>query len=126
VFFDTDWAGCPDDQRSTGGHAVLLGGNLVAWNSRKQPTISRSSTEAEYKSVANATAELMWIQALLRELGLVMSRPPSLWCDNIGATYLSVNPVFHACTKHIEIDYHFMREQVAKKALEIHHISSHD
>jgi histone deacetylase 1/2 len=68
----------------------------------------------------------MWIWALLRELGLFLRRPPSLWCDNIGATYLSVNPVFHARTKHIEIDYHFVREQVAKKALEVRHISTHD
>ena len=68
----------------------------------------------------------MWILALLRELGLSPTRPPSLWCDNIDATYLSVNPVFHARTKHIKIDYHFVREQVAKKALEIRHISTHD
>jgi histone deacetylase 1/2 len=125
-FADADWAGCPDDRRSTGGHAVFLVGNLVAWNSRKQPTVSRSSTEAEYKSVANATAEIMWIQGLLQELGIFLSRAPCLWCDNLGATYLSVNPVFHARTKHIEVDYHFVRERVAQKALDIRFISTND
>ncbi|XP_072147998.1 uncharacterized protein [Setaria viridis] len=71
-----------------------------AW---KQPTVSRSSTEAEYKSLANATAELIWVETLLRELG-VKYQIPHLWCDNLGATYLSANPVFHARAKHIEID----------------------
>jgi histone deacetylase 1/2 len=125
-FADAGWAGCPNDRRSTGGHVVFLGGNLVAWSSRKQPTVSRSSTEAEYKSVANATAEIMWIQRLLHELGVFLSRAPTLWCDNLGATYLSVNPVFHARTKHIEVDYHFVRERVAQKALHIRFISTHD
>jgi hypothetical protein len=58
--------------------------------------VSRSSTKAEYKSLANATAELIWIQAVLHELGVAQSQPARLWCDNLGATYLTVNPVFHA------------------------------
>jgi hypothetical protein len=70
------------------------------------------------------TAKIMWVQTLLNELGI--SHPPvaSLWCDNLGKTYLSANPVFHFRTKHIGVDYHFMRERVARKQLDIQFISS--
>jgi histone deacetylase 1/2 len=125
-FSDADWVGCIDDRRSTEGFAIFLGSNLVSWNARKQATVSRSSTEAEYKALANATAEIMWIQILLLEIGVQEPRTAKLWCDNMGAKYLSANPVFHARTKHIEVDYHFVRERVAKRLLDIEYVSTRD
>jgi hypothetical protein len=76
--------------------------------------------------MANATAEIIWVQALLREVGVSLHASPCLWCNNLGTTYLSANPVFHARTKHIEINFHFMRDRVASKEIAIKFISSKD
>jgi len=88
--------------------------------------VSQSSTEAEYKALANAIAETMWVQKLLTELGIPHPPMARLWCDNLSAKYLSANLVFHARTKHIEIDFHFVRERVAQKLLDIRFINSGD
>ncbi|GJR34210.1 gag/pol polyprotein [Tanacetum coccineum] len=126
AFLDADWAGDSDDRRSKGGFAIYLGSNLISWTTRKQRTISHSSTKAEYKALADTVAQLTWLQALLNELVIRSSSTPILWCDNLGATYLSANPIFHARTKHVKIDYHFVREKVAQGDLQVQHISTHD
>lgn len=126
AFSDADSASCLDDCRSIGGFCIFLGSNVVSWGSKKQNTIARSSIEAEYKDLANTTVEILWFQSLLRELHIFLSKPPTLWCDNLGATYLLVNPIMHSRTKHIDVDFHFVRDRIAAKSLQVAFISSKD
>ncbi|CAN1283134.1 Retrovirus-related Pol polyprotein from transposon RE2 [Linum perenne] len=126
VFTDADWAGDTVDRRSTSAYVTYLGPNIISWSSRKQRTVSRSSTEAEYRALATASSEILWLTSLLHEIGFPTQQPPTVWCDNIGATYLSRNPVFHSRSKHLEIDFHFVRERVASKHLHVAYISTKD
>ena len=84
------------------------------------------STEVEYRAVAHATTESLWVQSLLREIGIVLAQFPILWCENVGATNLTANAIFQARTKHVEIDYHFVRENVQLTTLDVRFISSKD
>jgi hypothetical protein len=93
---------------------------------KKQHTVAHSSTEAEYKALANSTAEVIWLQYVLRDLQILSNSAPTIWCDNLGTTYLFANPIFHARTKYVEVDYHFVRDKVAKKEIQICFIPSHD
>ncbi|GKD05478.1 ribonuclease H-like domain-containing protein, partial [Tanacetum coccineum] len=124
AYSDSDWAGCPITRRSTSGYCVFLGKNLLSWFSKCQSTPSRFSDEAEYHGVANAVAESCWLGNLLRELHNPLTSATLVYCDNVSVVYLSCNPVQHQCTKHIEIDIHFVRDLVAAVKVRVLHFPS--
>ncbi|XP_055830984.1 secreted RxLR effector protein 161-like [Solanum dulcamara] len=113
-YSNADWRGCTTSRRSTIGYSIYLCANCISWTSKKQTTVPRSSVEAEYKALAFTAAEMTWITYLLHDLGVYLKSVPTLYCDNLSALYMKVNLVMHARTKHIEMDYHFVREKMAR------------
>jgi hypothetical protein len=119
-----DWVGNVLDRRSTSGFLFSFGSGAVSWSSKKQPTVALSSTEAEYRSAAIAACEVVWLQKLLSDLGLLVNAPVVIYCDNISSILLANNPVYHARTKHIEVHYHFIREKVLAKEIDLIHVNT--
>ncbi|RVX08580.1 Retrovirus-related Pol polyprotein from transposon RE2 [Vitis vinifera] len=125
-YTDADWAGSPTDRRSTSGYCVFIGGNLISWKSKKQDVVVRSSVEAEYRAMALATCELIWLRHLLRELRFGKDEQMKLICDNQAALHIASNPIFHEMTKHIEVDCHFIREKIASGCVATSFVNSND
>ena len=120
-FSDADWAGDVNTRRSTSGYAFQLGSSTITWSSKKQATVAKSSTEAEYVALSKATQEAIWLRRLLDDLGMNTQSPTTLFEDNQGAIDLSKNAKHHDCTKHIDISHHFVRERVATKEIAVTH-----
>jgi hypothetical protein len=109
AYSDANWVGCPDTRRSTSSYAIFLGDNLISWSAKKQPTVSRSSCESEYRAMAHTASEVVWLTHLLRDLNVSLSHQSLLLCDNKSALFPTLNPVSHKRSKHIALDYHFIR-----------------
>ena len=123
-FSDADWGRCPDTRRSISGFCFFLGNSLVSWRSKKQVTVSRSSSEAEYRALVSATCELQWLSYRDRDLHLECFRPRVLYCDNQSALHIAANPVFHEQTKYLDIDCHIVREKSQNGLMRLLPISS--
>ncbi|KAK9200255.1 hypothetical protein WN944_015452 [Citrus x changshan-huyou] len=126
TFSDADWGSDLDDKKSVSGYCIYLGDNLVSWSSKKQQIVSRSSAESEYRALALAVSEVLWILYVLKELKMSPLQVPALHCDNKSAEALANNPKYHSRTKHIELDLHFVRDHIARNEVHISHVSSCD
>ena len=126
TYSDADWAGNVDDCTSTSAFISFLGLNPISWTSKKQRAVARSSTEVEYRALANVASETIWLSTLFKELVFPIPDPPLLLCDNLGATHLNFNPMNHSHMKHIQIDLHFVRDLVQQGRLQVRHVHTQD
>ena len=121
-FSDSDWAGDLVTRRSTSGYVYQFGQSTLSWCSRRQKTVAKSSTEAEYVALSIATQEAIWLRRLFADIGVVMKSATKLYEDNQGAIDLSKNPKHHNRTKHIDVSYHFTRERIASKEIDVGYV----
>jgi hypothetical protein len=124
AYSDADWAGCPDTRKSTTGWCMFLGDAPISWKCKKQDSVSKSSTEAEYRSMSAACSEIIWLRGLLSELGFSQTKPTPLHADNTSAIQIAANPVYHERTKHIEVDCHSIREAYDRRVITLPHVST--
>jgi hypothetical protein len=101
--------------RSITGYAFSIGSGVITWSSKKQNTVSLSSAEAEYQAMCAATCEAVWLRRLLQDVGEEQKNATTIRCDNQSSIKLANNPVFHKNTKHIDTQFHFVREKVQSK-----------
>jgi hypothetical protein len=127
-YADADWASCPDSRRLVSGNLILLNGNVLSWKSKKQPTLSLSSTEAEYKSIGNITKEIMWIKTLLKKIfNIRLKEPTPIFEDNQGAIALANNESNHSNfkTKHMSLRHHFICREIKIKSIVLKYVPTH-
>jgi hypothetical protein len=126
-FSDSDWAGDKETRRSTSGYTFLMAGAAVVWKSRRQPTVSGSTVEAEYLAVGEATKEALWLRTLYSELGIIdPSFPTRILCDNQGTISLANNPLLSDHTKHIDIRHHFVKEKIRNQEIYLSYCPTSD
>jgi hypothetical protein len=124
-FSGADFVGCRWDRKSTSGTCQFLGSFLVSWSSRKQSSVAQSTTEAEYVATASCCSQLLWITYTMSDFGEEYTHVP-LQCDSTSVISVAKNPVIHSKTKHIEVRYLFLRDNIEKGKISLIHVPTHD
>ncbi|WVZ94181.1 hypothetical protein U9M48_040105 [Paspalum notatum var. saurae] len=122
-FSDADHASCRNDRKSTSGTCQLLGTSHVSWSSRKQASVSLSTTEAEYIAAACYCSQLLWMKATLSDFGLKFGKIPLL-VDSTSAISVAKNPILHSKTNHIDVRFYFLRDHYEKGDIYLIHVVS--
>ena len=124
-FSDADFATSdPDRRRVTSGYVFRLWGGAISWQSKKQPSVSLATGDAEYVALAQAARELMWLRSIMSELGFAPGKPITLYGDNQASISIAKNPVGHTRAKQIDIRFHYLRELVERGAISIEYIAT--
>jgi len=126
AYSDSDFAGDKDDRKSVTGYVILLCNVPVSWKSKGQPNVTLSSTEAEYVALCETVREIKFISQLLNTLNIQYERPIKVQVDNIGAVFLSKNKTSGERTKHIDVKYHFIREQINDGLIQVDFVRSEE
>jgi hypothetical protein len=121
-YCDADWAGDEDTRKSTTGYTFMMAGASITWNCKRQPTVALSSTEAEYMAACSASKEAVWLRTLLKEIGFGQEMATVIYADNQGSLSLAKNPVYHARTKHIDVQHHYIRNLVEQGEIELNYV----
>src|SRR6202522_2135585 len=124
AYSDADWGSDANDWKSISGYVFIMSTGPISWQSKKQPTITLSSMEAEYMAESLATWQIIWLRSFTAELGIPYSRPTILNVDNQGAINYSINAINHSRTKHIDIQHHFVREKLVSNEIEIQYCAT--
>lgn len=125
-FADADWGSCPDDRRSITGYVMFLGESLVTWRTKKQRTVSRSSAEAEFRALADASCEIEWLLRIMTDLKIPMTLPTHLYGDNTASLHIANNSVYHERTKHVDQDCYTIRERIDSGMIKTMHVRTHN
>jgi hypothetical protein len=124
AYSDATWASDHSDRRSLSAYCVFLGSSLIAWKTKKQTAVSRSSAEAELRAMATVTAEVTWLRWLLEDFGVMTSTPTPLSSNSTGVISIARDPVKHELTKHIGVDAFYMRSQVHDEVVALYYVPS--